>query len=146
MAESTCTTIKITVASVLCKSLAPTVAMIKMGPAVEQKLHALVAVAASASLSEIALAPIGYPHRRLIKNTRSQEMPNSALVNERLLLGTILNVRVESTAKGNSAGNTLYAHTVRPSKKLCMYFDGADMNTATTATNSSVIVTRKNFT
>ena len=77
---------------------------------------------------------------------RSQEMPNSAFVKDSLLLGVILKVRVVSTAKGNSAGKTLNAHTVSPSKKLCMYFAGAEIKTATIATNSSVTNTRKNFT
>ena len=73
-------------------------------------------------------------------------MPNRVFVTERSLLGAILKVRVESTAKGNRAGKTLYAQTVSPSKKLCIYFDGAEINTPTIAANSSVTNTRKNFT
>lgn len=104
------------------------------------------AVAVSAWLSAIALAPIGYPHSKLVINTLSQEIPNNVFVIERFDRGATFNVRVVSTVKGKSAGNTLYAHTVSPSKKLCIYFVGADINTAATPTNSSVNNTLRYFT
>ena len=59
MSDKKCTAIKITVAVVFCRSFAPTVPIINIGPADEQKEQALVAVKLLASLSPIILAPIG---------------------------------------------------------------------------------------
>lgn len=68
MAEVIWTITSIMVAVVFCKSFSPTVAIIKMGPVVEQKLAMTVAAFLSASLSAIAFAPIGYPQSMLVKN------------------------------------------------------------------------------
>ena len=78
--------------------------------------------------------------------TLSQDTPNSNLVTECLDCGLIFSARVVITAKGNNAGNTLYAHTVSPSKKLCIYLVGAEINIAATPINSPVNKTLKYFT
>lgn len=106
------------------------------------------AVAASwfASLSAIVLAPMGYPHNKLVKKTLSQLIPNNNLESERFRGGCTFRVSVVSTIKGNSAGNTLNAHIVMPSTKLCMYFVGAVIKINTVAVNSSVDSKRKCFT
>lgn len=53
---------------------------------------------------------------------------------------------VESTAKGKRAGKTFSAHTVSPSKKLCMKVDGADKNVAATVMKSRVMAIFRYFT
>ena len=117
-----------------------------IGPAVEQKEQALVAIALSALLSAIHFAPIGYPHNKLIIHMSSHAIPNNFSVTENLIFGFNFNAIVVSTVNGNSAGSTLYAHTVNPSKKLCIYLLGADMKTPMIAAISSVIVARIYFT
>lgn len=137
---------RIMVAVVFCNNFAPTVAIINIGPAVEQKLQTVVAVSLSKELSAIACAPAGYPHNTLVKKTLSQSTPKSSLVAECLLVRCSFNVRVVNTINGNNAGSTLYAHTVIPSTKLCIYFVGAEINMTAVVANSSVDVARKYFT
>ena len=55
-------------------------------------------------------------------------------------------MRVVITIKGNNAGKTLYAQIVIPSKKLRIYFAGAEMNTATIQIDKAVVVHFKCFT
>lgn len=130
----------------LCNNCVPTVAIIKIGPAVEQKLHIAVAVSESALLSAMTFAPTGYPHSKLVSSALSQRTPNSIFVIDFLLLVCSFSVNVVSTIKGNSAGNTLKAHIVTPFTKLCMYLAGADIKIKNIAANSIIDVIRIYFT
>ncbi len=85
----------------------------------------------SAALSATAFAPTGYPHNKLDINAKSQSILNKNSVSEYLNFECDFKVRVVITIKGNNAGKTLYAQIVIPSKKLRIYFAGAEINTAT---------------
>lgn len=129
-----------------CNSFPPIVATINIGPAVEQKLQAKVARSVSAFVSDIAFAPMGYPHKMLVKNTLSQLTPNNTFVKERFRFLCNLRVSVVNTIKGNNAGSTLNAHIVMPFTKLCIYFAGAETNIISITVNSSVEDVLKVFT